>query len=49
LNDIGIPLTKSGTIVFLIFNTFCLLSLVSHWRAAWEDPGNIPEFKVLIK
>jgi hypothetical protein len=41
----GIPLTKSGTVYFLIFNYLCLMSLISHWRAAWADPGSVPKRK----
>ena len=39
----GIPLTPWATLWFLMFNTLCFLSLISHWRAAWADPGSIPK------
>lgn len=41
----GIPLSPWATLWFIIFNTLCFLSLLSHWRAAWADPGSIPKTK----
>eukprot|EP00347_Sterkiella_histriomuscorum_P001842 403370469 len=35
----GIPLTGMGTVYALTFNYLCVMSLSSHWRAAWADPG----------
>jgi palmitoyltransferase len=43
--SIGLPLTKFGTFAFLFFNYLCLMSLITHWRAAWSDPGSIPKTK----
>lgn len=39
----GIPLTFYGMMNFIVFNTFCLLAVLSHLRAAFSDPGEIPE------
>lgn len=40
---LGIPLSGMGTIYGLSFNYLCLMSFISHWRAAWADPGIIPK------
>lgn len=42
---VGIPLTTTGTCYFLLFNYLCVMSLVSHWRAAWAEPGPVPQTK----
>lgn len=44
---IGIPLSGMGTIYGITFNFLCFMSLVSHWRAAWADPGVIPKEMVI--
>ena len=38
----GIPLSFYGMLNFIVFNTFCLLSVLSHLRATFSDPGEIP-------
>ena len=38
----GIPLTMTGFIYALVFNSFCILSISSPFRAAIIDPGTIP-------
>ena len=38
---LGIPISGMGTIYGLSFNYLCMMSLISHWRAAWADPGVI--------
>lgn len=43
LGCLGIPLNGLGTWYFLTFNYLCWMSLMSHWRAAWADPGVIPK------
>ena len=40
---IGIPLSGLGTWYGFTFNYLCIMSLISHWRAAWGDPGVIPK------
>lgn len=39
----GIPLTFMGFLYFLLFNGCCLMAYVCHLRAAFSDPGRIPE------
>ena len=39
----GIPLNIEGVTYFLIFNGLCLLTYVCFLRAAFADPGRIPE------
>ena len=39
----GIPLTMKGFFYFITFNGFCLMAYLSHLRAAFTDPGRIPE------
>lgn len=39
----GIPLTMKGCFYFFTFNGFCLMAYISHIRAAFSDPGRIPE------
>ena len=39
----GIPLTMKGFFYFITFNGFCLMAYLSHIRAAFSDPGRIPE------
>ena len=46
---LGIPLNGPGFFYFSTFNTLCLLSLWSHQKAAWTDPGVIPARKVTIQ
>jgi len=38
---LGIPLSGIGTFYAITFNYLCMMSLLSHWRAAWTDPGVI--------
>ena len=39
----AIPLTLEGLIYFLIYNGLCALTYVSFLRAAFADPGRIPD------
>jgi len=39
----GIPLTPYGLIHSIVFNSLCILAMVSHLRASFADPGEIPE------
>jgi len=39
----GIPLTMKGFFYFITFNGFCIMAYLSHIRAAFSDPGRIPE------
>jgi len=38
-----------GTFYALTFNYLCVMSLLSHWRAAWADPGVIKKGMVKIE
>jgi hypothetical protein len=38
-----------GTFYGLTFNYLCMMSLISHWRAAWADPGVIKKGMVRLK
>ena len=39
----GIPLTGRGVFYCLWFNGLCTMAIISHLRAAFTDPGRIPE------
>ena len=39
----GIPLTGWGFFYCTTFNGVCLLAVIAHIRAAFSDPGRIPE------
>ena len=39
----GIPLSGWGFFYCFTFNSLCGLSIISHQRAAWANPGRIPE------
>ena len=39
----GLPLSFYGILNLIIFNGFCLMAILSHIRATFADPGEIPE------
>ena len=39
----GVPLTLKGLFYCFTFNGMCFMAYVSHLRAAFADPGRIPE------
>lgn len=39
----GIPLTLKGLFYCFVFNGTCFMAYISHIRAAFSDPGRIPE------
>jgi hypothetical protein len=38
-----VPLTFYGIVNFTIFNSFCVLAIISHIRASFADAGEIPK------
>ena len=46
---IGIPLSGIGLFYAITFNSLCVLSFISHLRAAFGDPGIIPKNSVSSK
>ena len=38
----GIPLSFYGLLQFIIFNSLCLMAVLSHLRGTFADPGYIP-------
>jgi hypothetical protein len=39
----GLPLTFYGILNFAVFNFLCSMALIAHLRAAFADPGYIPD------